>query len=120
MLHDSLMASTRAQVLYTGQKFPIGKNAPYGNRSQFESLARSPLSEPFMLKYGILDSLFNIGDLHGLQLHVRKLLGRLELWRVATLQVQSGTAQPLLPKCRNQGQPGHHRPLRFRLLPSLP
>ena len=33
MLHDSLMASTRAQVLYTGQKFPIGKNAPYGNRS---------------------------------------------------------------------------------------
>ena len=25
MLHDSLMASTRAQVLYTGQKFPIGK-----------------------------------------------------------------------------------------------
>ena len=34
MLHDSLMASTRAQVLYTGQKFPIGKNAPYGNRSQ--------------------------------------------------------------------------------------
>ena len=34
MLHDSLMASTRAQVLYTGQKFPIGKNAPYGNRSR--------------------------------------------------------------------------------------
>ena len=33
MLHDSLMASTRAQVLYTGQKFPIGKNAPYENRS---------------------------------------------------------------------------------------
>ena len=29
MLHDSLMASTRAQVFYTGQKFPIGKNAPY-------------------------------------------------------------------------------------------
>ena len=36
MLHDSLMASTRAQVLYTGQKFPIGKNAPYGNRSLVE------------------------------------------------------------------------------------
>ena len=33
MLRDSLMASTRAQVLYTGQKFPIGKNAPYENRS---------------------------------------------------------------------------------------
>ena len=37
MLHDSLMASTRAQVLYTGQKFPIGKNAPYENRSLEES-----------------------------------------------------------------------------------
>ena len=36
MLHDSLMASTRAQVLYTGQKFPIGKNAPYGNRSPIQ------------------------------------------------------------------------------------
>ena len=37
MLHDSLMASTRAQVLYTGQKFPIGKNAPYGNRSRLDA-----------------------------------------------------------------------------------
>ena len=35
MLRDSLMASTRAQIFYTGKKFPIGKNAPYEIRSQF-------------------------------------------------------------------------------------
>ena len=48
MLHDSLMASTRAQVLYTGQKFPIGKNAPYENRSLVVSLAASTIPKRLM------------------------------------------------------------------------
>ena len=89
MLHDSLMASTRAQVLYTGQKFPIGKNAPYENRSRAHLFIT-------VLAYHAVHLIRTRLRNNDINLRWDSIRNRMDSWRRVTTTQQTPTGQQVV------------------------